>query len=82
MKNSGGFPYKIVVRMNQNLQGRYSSVIFNSYFFDDDLFSETTIFPKSAIINLVVKHVKKMVPDFSLPGSYSFKNCLAKAMVG
>jgi len=34
-------------------------------------------FPKSAIINLVVKHVKKMVPDFSLPGSYNFKQCLS-----
>ena len=35
-------------------------------------------FPKSAIINLVVKHVKKMVPDFSLPGSYDFKQCLSQ----
>ncbi len=33
-------------------------------------------FPKSAIINLVVKHVKKMVPAFNLPGSYNFKQCL------
>lgn len=35
-------------------------------------------FPKSAIINLVVKHLKKMVPDFSLPGSYDFKQCLSQ----
>ena len=35
-------------------------------------------FPKSAIINLVVKHVKKMVPDFSLSGSYDFKQCLSQ----
>jgi len=35
-------------------------------------------FPKSAIINLVVKHVKKMVPDFSLPGSLDFKECLSQ----
>lgn len=35
-------------------------------------------FPKSAIINLVVKHVKKMVPDFNLPGSYTFKQCLSQ----
>jgi long-chain acyl-CoA synthetase len=35
-------------------------------------------FPKSAIINLVVKYVKKMVPEFSLPGSYDFKQCLAQ----
>ncbi|MCW8934882.1 MAG: AMP-binding protein [Gammaproteobacteria bacterium] len=35
-------------------------------------------FPKSAIINLVVKHVKKMVPDFKLPGNYDFKQCLAQ----
>jgi len=35
-------------------------------------------FPKSAIINLVVKHIKKMVPDFNLPGSYNFKQCLSQ----
>ncbi len=33
-------------------------------------------FPKSCLINLVVKHVKKMVPDFNLPGNYHFKDCL------
>jgi len=35
-------------------------------------------FPKSAIINLVVKHIKKMVPPFNLPESYNFKQCLAE----
>jgi len=35
-------------------------------------------FPKSCIINLAVKHIKKMVPEFSLPGSYTFKTCLKK----
>ncbi len=35
-------------------------------------------FPKSALINLVVKHIKKMVPAFNLPGSYQFKSCLAE----
>jgi len=34
-------------------------------------------FPKSTIINLVVKHVKKMVPPFNLPASYNFKQCLS-----
>lgn len=33
-------------------------------------------FPKSSLINLVVKHVKKMVPSYQLPGHYSFKQCL------
>jgi len=33
-------------------------------------------FPKSSIINAVVKHVKKMVPAFELPGHYHFKQCL------
>ncbi len=33
-------------------------------------------FPKSAIINLVVKHVKKMVPAFNLPGAVTFKQAL------
>jgi len=35
-------------------------------------------FPKSNIINLVVKHIKKMVPTYSLPNSYNFKYCLAQ----
>ncbi len=35
-------------------------------------------FPKSLIVNLVVKYVKKMVPDYSLPGSITFKQALAK----
>lgn len=33
-------------------------------------------FPKSSLINLVVKHVKKMVPAFHLPQAYDFKQCL------
>ncbi len=33
-------------------------------------------FPKSLIVNLVVKYVKKMVPSFSLPGCVSFKAAL------
>ncbi len=33
-------------------------------------------FPKAAIINLVVKHVKKMVPAFKLPGAVTFKRAL------
>ncbi len=35
-------------------------------------------FPKSSIINLVVKYIKKMVPKFNLPGSYNFKQCLTE----
>jgi len=34
-------------------------------------------FPKGAIVNLVVRRVKKMVPAFSLPGSVLFKAALA-----
>ena len=33
-------------------------------------------FPKSSIINLVVKHVKKMVPSFNLEGSHTFSKAL------
>ena len=35
-------------------------------------------FPKSMIVNFVVKHVKKMVPAWSLPGSVSFSNALSQ----
>lgn len=34
-------------------------------------------FPKSIIVNLVVKYIKKMVPVYSLPGSISFKEALS-----
>ncbi|MBW3468148.1 AMP-binding protein [Arthrospiribacter ruber] len=33
---------------------------------------------KGTIVNLVVKYVKKMVPSFSLPGAYSWKNAISK----
>ncbi|MDK9698206.1 MAG: AMP-binding protein [Siculibacillus sp.] len=35
-------------------------------------------FPKSAIVNLVVKHVKKMVPPWHIPGSVSFGSALSE----
>ena len=33
-------------------------------------------FPKGAIVNLVLKHVKKMVPDYSIPGAVRFRDTL------
>jgi len=33
-------------------------------------------FPKSHIVNFVVKHVKKMVPSFNLPGAVTFSQTL------
>jgi len=35
-------------------------------------------FPKSTLINFVVKYIKKMVPEFNLPNSLIFKQCLAQ----
>ncbi len=35
-------------------------------------------FPKNYIVNLVLRHVKKMIPAFSLPNATSFVDCLAK----
>lgn len=35
-------------------------------------------FPKSLVVNTVVKHVKKMVPDFSLPDAISFNDTLER----
>ena len=34
-------------------------------------------FPKGAIVNFVLKHVKKMVPDFELPGAVRFNAALS-----
>ena len=39
-------------------------------------------FPKGMIVNLVVKHVKKMVPQYSIPGSITFKQALSKGASG
>jgi long-chain acyl-CoA synthetase len=33
-------------------------------------------FPKGAIVNFVLKYVKKMVPDYDIPGAIRFKDCL------
>jgi long-chain acyl-CoA synthetase len=35
-------------------------------------------FPKSLLVNLVVRHVKKMVPPWSLPGHVGFRDALDK----
>jgi long-chain acyl-CoA synthetase len=35
-------------------------------------------FPKSAIVNFVVKHVKKMVPAWSIPGAIGFRDALTR----
>ena len=34
-------------------------------------------FPKGAIVNFVLRHVKKMVPDYDLPGAIRFRDALA-----
>lgn len=36
-------------------------------------------FPKSLLVNFVIKKVKKMVPDWSIPGSVSFKEAVFSA---
>lgn len=41
-------------------------------------FGDMLSFPKSILVNFVLKHVKKMVPPFSLPGSFSMIEVLAK----
>ena len=33
-------------------------------------------FPKGMIVNLVLKHVKKMVPDYAIPGAVRFRDTL------
>jgi long-chain acyl-CoA synthetase len=34
-------------------------------------------FPKGAIVNFVLRHVKKMVPDYDIPGAVRFRDALA-----
>jgi long-chain acyl-CoA synthetase len=41
-------------------------------------FGDMLNFPKSILVNFVLKYVKKMIPPFSLPGSHSLKDVLAK----
>ncbi|MES1943481.1 long chain fatty-acid CoA ligase [Salinisphaera sp. PC39] len=35
-------------------------------------------FPRRQVVNLAVKHLKKMVPDFSLPGAIGFNDALSR----
>jgi long-chain acyl-CoA synthetase len=35
-------------------------------------------FPKSALVNFALRHVKKQVPEYSLPGSIGFNEALSK----
>ena len=41
-------------------------------------FGDMLSFPKSLLVNLVIKHVKKMVPAFNLPGAHDFKDVLSR----
>jgi long-chain acyl-CoA synthetase len=41
-------------------------------------FGDMLGFPKKQIVNFVVKNVKKMVPEYNLPGAISFADALAK----
>ena len=38
-------------------------------------------FPKSVVVNFVLKHVKKMIPAFHLPGAVRFRDALAQGAV-
>ena len=39
-------------------------------------------FPKNYIVNFVIKNVKKMVPEFDIPGSTDFKSAVEKGDAG
>jgi len=41
-------------------------------------FGDMLSFPKSMLLNFVIRHVKKMVEPYSLPGSFAFKDILKK----
>lgn len=41
-------------------------------------FGDLLDFPRSLLVNLVIKYVKKMVPPFSLPGAHAMKDVLAR----
>lgn len=41
-------------------------------------FGDMLDFPKSMLVNFVLRYIKKMVPPFSLPGSHKFKDTLSK----
>lgn len=41
-------------------------------------FGDLLDFPKSLLVNAVLKYVKKIVPPFSLPGSHAFKDVLKR----
>lgn len=73
-KDSGAKAIVILSNYGANLQSilkntQIESIVVTSI-------GELLPFPKNLIVNSVVKYVKKMVPDFSLPQAYSFKSAL------
>lgn len=45
-------------------------------------FGDMLGFPKGALVNFVIRKIKKMVPPFSLPGAHSFKDIIAGSDTG
>ncbi|NND92377.1 MAG: AMP-binding protein [Granulosicoccus sp.] len=41
-------------------------------------FGDMLDFPKSMLVNFVIKYVKKLIPDYSLPGAYRLPDVLAR----
>ena len=39
-------------------------------------------FPKNAIVNFVIKHIKKMVPSWHIPKARNFKQCVFSGEIG
>ncbi len=75
LKDSGAKAIIIIENFAATLQACYAAVPTKKVIVAN--MGEMLGFPKSLIVNYVVRNVKKMVPAFSLPGSVTFSHAIA-----
>ncbi|MGZ5279718.1 MAG: AMP-binding protein, partial [Pseudobdellovibrionaceae bacterium] len=73
-KDSGAKAIVILANFGANLQEVIKDTDIQSVIVTE--IGDLLPFPKSLLVNSVVKYVKKMVPAYSLPQAYSFKRAL------
>ncbi len=73
-KDSGAKAIVILANFASNLEEIIKSTQIQSVVISE--IGDLLPFPKSLLVNSVVKYVKKMVPTYNLPQAYSFKQAL------
>jgi long-chain acyl-CoA synthetase len=66
----------IVANFAKNLEEIFPNVVVKNVIVTE--IGDLLGFPKSFLVNSVIKYVKKMVPQYTIPGAISFREALAK----